>query len=136
MPDEAIDHPDHYGGADNPYEAIKVIEAWYAGFCVGNALKYISRAGKKGGESAQRDLGKALWYLRRAKEGGKALETRGYMRRLAVHRTYRVANVAVAWGVEGEMVDVLHYLHPHARECEAMDLAIGHLESYIEAKFA
>jgi len=25
---ETINHPDHYGGKDNPYEAIKVIEAW------------------------------------------------------------------------------------------------------------
>lgn len=41
----ATDAP-HYGGADNPYVAIKVIEAWGAGFCLGNTLKYISRAGK------------------------------------------------------------------------------------------
>jgi integrase len=33
----AVDHPEHYGGADNPYEAIKVIEAWDLGFCLGNA---------------------------------------------------------------------------------------------------
>ena len=25
---EKVDHPSHYGGADNPYEAIKVIEGW------------------------------------------------------------------------------------------------------------
>jgi len=39
--------PDHYGGTDNPYEAIKVIEAWNLNFSLGNALKYICRAGKK-----------------------------------------------------------------------------------------
>lgn len=44
---EAVDHPAHYGGADNSYEAIKVIEAWQLGFCLGNTVKYISRAGKK-----------------------------------------------------------------------------------------
>jgi hypothetical protein len=44
---DAVNHPSHYGGADNPYEAIKVIEAWSLGFCLGNAIKYISRAGKK-----------------------------------------------------------------------------------------
>lgn len=60
---EAINHPPHYGGADNPYEAIKVIEAWELGFCLGNALKYISRAGKKG--DALEDLKKAAWYLDR-----------------------------------------------------------------------
>lgn len=63
MSEEAINHPPHYGG-DTPYEAIKVIKAWGLGFSLGNAVKYIARAGKKGGE-AQRleDLRKALWYL-------------------------------------------------------------------------
>jgi hypothetical protein len=62
---EAIDHPAHYGGADNPYEAIKVIEAWNLGFCLGNVVKYISRAGKKNSDSELQDLKKARWYLDR-----------------------------------------------------------------------
>ena len=60
---DAVNHPAHYGGADNPYEAIKVIEAWGLGFCLGNTVKYISRAGKKG--DALEDLRKARWYLDR-----------------------------------------------------------------------
>lgn len=60
---EAVDHPAHYGGADDPFEAIKVIEAWGLGFCLGNAVKYISRAGKKG--SKLEDLKKARWYVDR-----------------------------------------------------------------------
>ena len=59
---EAVDHPAHYGG-DTVYEAIKVIEAWGLGFCLGNTVKYISRAGKKG--AAIEDLKKARWYLDR-----------------------------------------------------------------------
>lgn len=61
--DEAVNHPAHYGGGDNPYEAIKVIEAWGLGFCLGNTVKYISRAGKKG--DLLEDLKKARWYLDR-----------------------------------------------------------------------
>lgn len=60
---EAVNHPAHYGGADNPYEAIKVIEAWGLGFNLGNAVKYVSRAGKKG--ALLEDLKKARWYLDR-----------------------------------------------------------------------
>ena len=60
---QAVDHPAHYGGADNTYEAIKVIEAWELGFNLGNVIKYISRAGKKG--SRIDDLKKAQWYLTR-----------------------------------------------------------------------
>ena len=58
-----VNHPDHYGGVDNPYEAIKVIEAWGADFCIGNCLKYLCRAGAKGDEIE--DLEKAAWYLQR-----------------------------------------------------------------------
>jgi hypothetical protein len=60
---ERVDHPTHYGGEDNPYEAIKVIEAWKLGFNLGNAIKYISRAGKK--EDILEDLEKSNWYINR-----------------------------------------------------------------------
>jgi len=60
---DAVDHPEHYGGADNPYEAIKVVEAWGLCFHLGNVVKYVSRAGKKG--DALEDLKKARWYLDR-----------------------------------------------------------------------
>ena len=60
-----VNHPAHYGGADNVYEAIKVIEAWNLDFCLGNVVKYISRAGKKEGNSLIQDLEKAKWYLER-----------------------------------------------------------------------
>lgn len=70
---EQVDHPAHYGGADNPYEAIKVIEAWALGFCLGNTVKYICRAGKKHRRGVPQndvratleDLEKAAWYLNR-----------------------------------------------------------------------
>ena len=62
---EKINHPAHYGGSDNPYEAIKVIEAWELGFCLGNVVKYLSRAGRKDPATELEDLKKALWYLQR-----------------------------------------------------------------------
>jgi len=60
---DLVNHPEHYGGKDNPYEAIKVIEAWTLGFHLGNTVKYISRSGRKGSEIT--DLKKARWYLDR-----------------------------------------------------------------------
>jgi hypothetical protein len=60
---ETINHPEHYGGKDNPYEAIKVIEAHNLNFNTGNAVKYILRAGKKGDK--KEDIKKAIWYLKR-----------------------------------------------------------------------
>jgi len=61
---ESINHPQHYGG-NNLYEAINVIEHWQLGFCLGNVVKYISRAGKKNPEAEIEDLEKAKWYLER-----------------------------------------------------------------------
>jgi hypothetical protein len=69
---ERIDHPAHYGGADNPYEAIKVIEAWKLGFNLGNAIKYVSRAGRKDPAKHIEDLEKARWYLDREIANRKA----------------------------------------------------------------
>lgn len=60
---EMVSHPQHYGGKDNVYEAIKVIDAWDLGFSLGNTVKYISRAGKKNQTKELEDLKKALWYL-------------------------------------------------------------------------
>ena len=73
---ETVNHPKHYGG-DTPYEAIKVIEAWDLGFCLGNTIKYLARAGRKPGTQELEDLEKARWYLdreiasRRAKTYGR-----------------------------------------------------------------
>lgn len=60
---DMVNHPDHYGGADDPYEVIKVIRAWGLGFDLGNAVKYIARAGKKNPEKHIEDLEKAVFYL-------------------------------------------------------------------------
>jgi hypothetical protein len=60
---DPVNHPSHYGGENNPYEAIKIIEAHNLGFHLGNSVKYILRAGKKG--DAAEDIKKAIWYLER-----------------------------------------------------------------------
>lgn len=44
---------------------IKVIEAWGLGFCLGNAVKYVARAGRKADSPTIQDLKKARWYLDR-----------------------------------------------------------------------
>ena len=59
-----VDHPAHYRKGSG-FEAIDVIEAWELGFNLGNAVKYISRAGIKSSDSDVQDLEKALWYINR-----------------------------------------------------------------------
>jgi len=60
-----INHPNHYGGADNQYEVIKIIEALNLDFHTGNAIKYLIRAGKKDPTKELEDLRKAAWYVYR-----------------------------------------------------------------------
>jgi hypothetical protein len=55
--------PSHYN--EGKIEAIAVIEDWKLGFCLGNTIKYICRAGKKAGNPELKDLEKARWYLDR-----------------------------------------------------------------------
>lgn len=62
---DAVNHPPHYGGEADPYEAIKVIEAWQLGFHLGNVVKYLARAGRKDPARILEDLKKARWYLDR-----------------------------------------------------------------------
>lgn len=64
-PNEHIDHPKHYGGANNPYEVIEIIEVLKMDFHLGNVFKYIVRAGKKGTDKELEDLKKARWYIDR-----------------------------------------------------------------------
>lgn len=64
---EAVDHPQHYGGADNPYEVIKVCRAWLSptemiGALKFQVIKYTPRAGNKDGQLASQDIAKAAWY--------------------------------------------------------------------------
>jgi hypothetical protein len=60
---DAINHPPHYTAHPSGVEAIELTEVM--GFCLGNALKYVWRAGLKG--AAVEDLRKARWYVERAR---------------------------------------------------------------------
>ena len=58
-----VNHPSHY--ADGNIEVIDFIEDKNLGFHLGNAIKYICRAGKKDKEKTKEDIEKAIWYLNR-----------------------------------------------------------------------
>lgn len=63
---DSVNHPDHY--TSGGIETIDFIEAKQLGFHLGNAVKYIARAGKKDPDMLIQDLEKARWYLDRAIE--------------------------------------------------------------------
>ena len=59
---DPVKAPSHYL-AGRTIEPISVIEDWKLDYHLGNALKYISRAGRK--DSMKQDLEKSIWYLQR-----------------------------------------------------------------------
>jgi len=65
--EELVKNPSYYGGVDNPYEVIKVCEAWGLDkdAYLFNVAKYIARAGKKDPQKELEDLKKAVFYLNR-----------------------------------------------------------------------
>ena len=64
---DPVNRPSHY--TDGKIEVIDFIEDKKLGFCLGNAVKYIARAGKKDPTKEIEDLNKAKWYIeRRIKE--------------------------------------------------------------------
>ena len=71
--EDPVNRPSHY--TDGKIEVIDYIEDKKLGFCLGNAIKYISRAGKKNPDKEIEDLLKAKWYIeRRIKELEEARE--------------------------------------------------------------
>lgn len=58
-----VNHPSHYN--QGKIEVIEVIEDQELGFHLGNAIKYILRAGKKDPSKTLEDLNKAKWYIDR-----------------------------------------------------------------------
>lgn len=75
---EKVNHPNHYkaGGI----EAIDVIEAFGLDFNLGNALKYLLRAGRKPGVDAAEDLRKCAWYVNRAANKAPIMMVRNVVR--------------------------------------------------------
>lgn len=75
---DPINHPSYY--CEGGIETIDFIEAKHLGFCLANAVKYITRAGKKSKDTEIEDLEKAVFYInRRIYEVRKEAEDTGGM---------------------------------------------------------
>lgn len=61
---DVVRNPAHYTSG-REFEPIDVIEDWELPFHLGNALKYIARAGRKDPKLIRQDISKAIWYLER-----------------------------------------------------------------------
>lgn len=73
------ERPEHYGGEENPFEPIKIIEYYDLNFNMGNAIKYVLRARKMPRVKEIDDLKKAYTYIgfeiRRLEQLGQGVTT-------------------------------------------------------------
>ena len=58
---DTVNHPKHYTSDPSGVECIEITR--HRNFNIGNALKYLWRAGLKDGNSDIQDLQKAVWYI-------------------------------------------------------------------------
>lgn len=59
--EEQVNHPKHYTSHPSGVECITIVRHFT--FNIGNAIKYLWRAGLKPGSNALVDLDKARWYV-------------------------------------------------------------------------
>ena len=111
--DDKINHPKHYCEG-RKYEPIDVIEDWGLGMHGGNAVKYISRAGRKG--DAIEDLEKARWYVDRyvQKNDKFFIKLWQKIRRWFVNTKIDITPdphvVAKDWGLNGTLKSALSHI--------------------------
>lgn len=114
---DPVNHPKHYTSHPSGVEAIEVCEQ--LSFCLGNAVKYLFRAGLK--DPVLQDLQKAVWYLRRYQ---KTCGNGAYLQ-----CTRHIASVMRAEPKGSVLGDVLEIL---ISEADNLPLAIARVEREVE----
>lgn len=61
LKDDAVNHPTHYTTHPSGIECIEITR--HHDFAIGNAIKYLWRAGLKDSDNEVQDLKKAIWYI-------------------------------------------------------------------------
>lgn len=74
MQEDKVNHPKHYTNHPSGIECIEITQ--HHDFCIGNAIKYLWRAGIKGADTEVEDLQKAIWYISKKIELIKKGETK------------------------------------------------------------
>jgi len=91
-----VNHPAHYNTDISGVECIEVVR--HMDFNLGNAFKYLFRAGRKISESISdveaeiKDLQKAIWYLKDERNNVKALDPRLHPRKFYEEKMILVIN--------------------------------------------
>lgn len=116
MTEDNVNHPSHYAEG-RKYEPIAVIEAWGLGFNLGNALKYVSRVGRK--DDPLEDLEKARWYIDRELSrpllGRMASRLSRWILRRKVRGRIDLNGVTTDWGMSSNLSFIVASIHDGRR---------------------
>lgn len=136
-PEDKVNHPSHYS-KDRLYEPVDIIEDWDLDFNIGNALKYIARAGRKDPAKTIEDLEKAVWYINRHKYFGKSsiVTFVRYNLRKFFKETFTVEDVLEDWDLSPALKIVIKKIYSSRllRKKDRdfyLDVAIAFVESEI-----
>ena len=101
--EDNVTHPKHYAGVPATVECIDITR--HLPFALGNAVKYLWRAGKKGGpEQEIEDLEKAQWYL------DDWAAWREHLTNVDLSVAYTVFRTILPDGMEGFRGDAIYYI--------------------------
>lgn len=75
LPEDNVNHPKHYTSHPSGVECIEITQ--HMNFNIGNAIKYLWRAGLKNQKTLKEDIKKAIWYMNRELERIDKLENKG-----------------------------------------------------------
>lgn len=120
MSEDLVNRPSHYTSHESGIECIDIAE--HLGFNLGNAVKYLWRAGKKAGVEAELDRAKALWYVRRQIK--KTLNECHNCDGLALKK--RMFQVAGTYTTDTTLANLLRYL---ARCVTVRELPTDYMEA-------
>ena len=118
----SLTQPDHYI-AGRLIEPLEIIEQWQLNYHMGNAVKYISRAGRKVCEKT--DLEKALVYLERFMRNCTVATAEGYFKK---EKRFSIENISHDWDLDPHLKSALHSLYLATYEFPA-----SHVEKAMKA---
>ena len=136
--DESVNHPSHYNTGS--IEVIDFIEdlGLDIGFCLGNAIKYISRAGKKDKEKTVEDIKKAQWYLSRWLDAmRKEVQESMYIeysgpRKISVYRYIAEQKLSYRLGYAIDQISQSTYADTVADHVRCIEQAMDVLDDYVK----
>jgi Protein of unknwon function (DUF3310) len=137
---DPVHHPAHYGGHPSGVECLTVVRPM--SFCLGNAVKYVWRAGLKG--DLREDLLKARFYL---VDAGRGLDAGCEPAFIAAHRVAATSDFIALTGVgwnrflagfdglwQGSVIEWCWYAHHRRPSGLCLREAIGYLDRWIGVK--